>query len=64
MDRHRIVASVHHPVRQRRVQHQESHAGAVDVVFVVRVWHLAVGSDSHHRAYPQNPETSFVSRML
>jgi len=64
MDRHRAVTSVHHPVRQGRVQHQEPHAGAVDVVLVVWVRHPAVGSDSHHCAYPQNPETSVVSKML
>jgi len=64
MDRHRAVTSVHHSVRQGRVQYQEPHAGAVDVVLVVRVRHPAVGSDSHHCAYPQNPETSVVSKML
>jgi len=64
MDWHRAVTSVHHPVRQGRVQHQEPHAGAVDVVLVVRVRHSAVGSDSHHCAYPKNPQTSVVSKML
>jgi len=64
MDRYRSVTSVHHPVRQGRVQHQEPHPGAVDVVLVVRVRHPAMGSDSHHCAYSQNPETSLVSKML
>lgn len=62
MDRYGPVTSVHHPVRKGRVQHQKPDARTVDVVFVVRFWHALVGTDSHHRAYPQNTETSVVSK--
>lgn len=62
MDWYGPVASVYHPVRQGRVQHQKPDAGTVDVVFVIRFWHAPVGTDRHHRAYPQNTETSVVSK--
>lgn len=64
LDWHHAVPGVHHPVRQGRIQHQEPLTRTMDVVPVIWFRHFGVGTDRHHRAHSQNPETSIVSINL
>lgn len=56
-------AGCHYPIRKCGVFHEETHAGTMVMVFVLRHWHFSMGSIGNDGTHKKATKTSVVSSI-